>query len=82
MSDFGHYLTSNAPCCKHDVDTTDLISSGTVALAYDPLGRLHDVGASTHTRFLYDGADVIAEYDGNNTLLQVAPNISSQFRTA
>jgi RHS repeat-associated protein len=37
-----------------------LISASGVTLSYDPAGRLHQIG--TTTRFLYDGADVIAEY--------------------
>jgi YD repeat-containing protein len=44
-------------------------SSNGAALTYDPLGRLFQVtlGAST-TRFLYDGDDLVAEYDGSNTM--------------
>jgi hypothetical protein len=34
-------------------------------LSYDALGPLHDVGASSHSGFLYDGTDVIEEYDGS-----------------
>jgi hypothetical protein len=37
---------------------------------YDPLGRLHRVIGSSTTRFLYDGMDAIAEYDGSNSLLR------------
>ena len=38
-------------------------------LAYDPLGRLHETtGAGATTRFLYDGTDMIAEYNGSNAL--------------
>lgn len=38
----------------------------TVNLAYDPVGRLWEVSGATTTRFLYDGADLIAEYDPAN----------------
>jgi RHS repeat-associated protein len=42
---------------------------GGATLAYDPLGRLHQtVGAGATTRFLYDGTDMIAEYNGSNAL--------------
>jgi RHS repeat-associated protein len=42
-------------------------------LRYDPLGRLYETygsaslpgGATGYTRFLYDGSDLVAEYDGN-----------------
>ena len=41
-------------------------------MKYDPLGRLYEIaitGGAT-TRFLYDGANVIAEYNGSNSLLR------------
>jgi len=40
-----------------------------VTLGYDPLGRLYSVasGGST-TRFLWDGDDLVAEYNGSNVL--------------
>jgi RHS repeat-associated protein len=43
---------------------------GAVALSYDPAGRLYQTaqtGGGT-TRFLYDGANLAAEYDGSNVL--------------
>jgi YD repeat-containing protein len=44
-------------------------SGGSAAtLAYDPMGRLREIAGGTTTRFLYDGAQAIAEYDGSNTL--------------
>ena len=40
-------------------------------LAYDPLGRLaQTVGAGVTTRFAYDGADLIAEYNASGTMLR------------
>jgi hypothetical protein len=42
---------------------------GGATLAYDPLLRLYEtVGGGTTTRFGYDGLNLIAEYDGANTL--------------
>jgi RHS repeat-associated protein len=42
---------------------------GTSAMVYDPLGRLARIdGTSTTTRFLYDGTDIVAEYDGAGAL--------------
>lgn len=42
---------------------------GGAALAYDPLGRLYQtVKSPTTTRFLYDGIDLIGEYDGSNAV--------------
>ncbi len=44
-------------------------SSPSVALAYDPALRLYQVaGGSGTTRFAYDGANAIAEYDSSNAL--------------
>jgi RHS repeat-associated protein len=41
-------------------------------LRYDPLGRLYEVvGSNTGTRrFLYDGDELVAEYNGSGTLLR------------
>ncbi len=39
-------------------------------LGYDPLGRLYETVGSGTTRFLYDGDELIAEYDGSGTLLR------------
>lgn len=42
---------------------------GGATLAYDPLGRLYQTAKSpTTTRFLYDGIDLIGEYDGSNAV--------------
>ncbi len=43
------------------------------SFAYDALGRLREASAaSVTTRFLYDGAQAIAEYDESNTLVRRA----------
>ena len=41
---------------------------GGATLAYDPLGRLYQTAKSATTRFLYDGIDLIGEYDGSNAV--------------
>ena len=48
----------------------NLLKSGPgTTLAYDPLGRLYQtVKSPTTTRFLYDGVDLIGEYDGSNVV--------------
>jgi len=39
------------------------------SLSYDPMGRLWQVtGATTNTRFVYDGDELVAEYDSYGTL--------------
>ena len=42
-----------------------------MTLAYDPLGRLSSVTTSGGTRRLvYDGLDLVAEYDGGGAMLR------------
>jgi RHS repeat-associated protein len=54
-----------------DADGRLLSAPGGVSFSYDPLGRLFQVvsGGAT-TRFLYDGATVIAELDGAGNVLR------------
>jgi len=44
--------------------------SGSVTLAYDAAGRLREYGGTSTTRFVYDGADLIAEYDTSGNVLR------------
>jgi RHS repeat-associated protein len=46
--------------------------TGDVSLTYDPAGRLYQTAqvSGATTRFLYDGANLIGEYDASNTLLR------------
>jgi RHS repeat-associated protein len=41
---------------------------GSNALTYDPAMRLYQLAGASTTRFLYDGINMIAEYDGTNAL--------------
>lgn len=41
-----------------------------VTLSYDPLGRLYQTAGTATTRFAYDGADLIGEYNTAGTLLR------------
>jgi YD repeat-containing protein len=43
---------------------------GAGAITYDPAMRLYQLAGSGTTRFLYDGNDLVAEYDGAGTLLR------------
>ncbi|MEM9572723.1 MAG: RHS repeat-associated core domain-containing protein [Pseudomonadota bacterium] len=48
-----------------------LTSAAGATLAYDPASRLHQVSASgVTTKFLYDGASLIAEYNSSGTVLR------------
>lgn len=43
-----------------------MVSAGTPTLSYDPAGRLSQTTGSATKQFLYDGSDVIAEYDNTS----------------
>jgi hypothetical protein len=43
-------------------------ASPTTSLAYDPALRLYQVTGASTTRFAYDGANMLAEYNGSNAL--------------
>ncbi|PXA79209.1 hypothetical protein DMC25_21860 [Caulobacter sp. D4A] len=45
-------------------------SAPAASLTYDPLARLASVAGAATTRFLYDGSDIIAEYDAGGALLR------------
>jgi RHS repeat-associated protein len=63
------YSTSYA----YDAENRLVSASGTenAALVYDPLGRLFQVSsAAGTTQFLYDGDELVAEYNGSGTLLR------------
>ena len=46
------------------------IGGQAVSLRYDPMGRLYQVTGATTTRFLYDGDELVAEYDAGGTMLK------------
>jgi RHS repeat-associated protein len=50
----------------------NLMSSapGALAMLYDPAGRLYQMTGAAMTRFLYDGTDLVAEYDGSGNVLK------------
>jgi RHS repeat-associated protein len=56
----------------YDVENRLITASGghSATLTYDPLGRLFQVvSGSTTTQFLYDGDQLVAEYDGSSGAL-------------
>jgi RHS repeat-associated protein len=69
--------TSAPVTYAYDVENRLVSASGAdnVTLSYDPLGRLYQtVDASrpapeNTTRFLYDGDELVAEYDGGNNMV-------------
>jgi len=67
----GNLTSDGTGSYVYDVENR-LISKGALALTYDPLGRLYQTsgGASSTTRFLYDGDELVAEYGTSGTVLR------------
>lgn len=63
----GNLTGDGATTYAYDVENRLVSAAGAknAALRYDPLGRLYEtVGGGVTTRFLYDGDELVAEYDG------------------
>jgi RHS repeat-associated protein len=62
----GNLTSDGSSTFVYDIENRLVSASGakTAALTYDPMGRLFQVtGSSTNNRFLYDGDELVAEYD-------------------
>jgi len=71
----GNLTVDGSQAYVYDVENRLVSRSGggtSATLRYDPLGRLYEVvgSATGTTRFLYDGNDLVAEYNGAGTLLR------------
>jgi RHS repeat-associated protein len=65
----GNLSSFGANLYTYTVENRLVTGPGGAAFQYDPTGRLYQSSKSgLTTRFLYDGADLIAEYDGANLL--------------
>lgn len=67
----GNLTSDGATNYTYDVENRVVSAAGAHAatLTYDPLGRLFQVAtASATTQFLYDGDQMVAEYNGSGTL--------------
>ena len=67
----GNLATDSANTFVYDIENRLVTRSGgaSATLRYDPLGRLHEVVSGGNTRrFLYDGSDLVAEYNASGTL--------------
>ena len=68
----GNLTSDGSTSYIYDVENRLVSLSGakTATLRYDPLGRLYEVGGAGAgvTRFLHDGDELVAEYDGINNL--------------
>jgi RHS repeat-associated protein len=70
----GNLTSDGANSFVYDVENRLVSRTGaaTANLRYDPLGRLYETsgGAAGATRFLYDGDELVAEYESSGTLLR------------
>ncbi|WP_152616502.1 RHS repeat domain-containing protein [Sphingomonas sp. ERG5] len=76
----GNLTSDGTNAFAYDVENRLVTRTGptsTAALSWDPMGRLYKVSgatssptASTDTRFLYDGNELVAEYNAAGTLLK------------
>jgi RHS repeat-associated protein len=53
---------------SYDIFNRLVSGPSSATLAYDPQGRLYETAGGLTTRFLYDGAQIIGEYNGSNVL--------------
>jgi RHS repeat-associated protein len=69
----GNLTSDGSTSYVYDIENRLVGASGATnaTLRYDPLGRLYEtVGGGSTTRFLYDGDELVAEYDSAGTLLR------------
>lgn len=69
----GNLISDGSTNFVYDAENRLVSASGakSATLAYDPLGRLFQVSATSGTtQFLYDGDRLVAEYNGSDTLLR------------
>ena len=69
----GNMTSDGTNSYTYDVENRLLTASGPTAviLSYDPLGRLQQtMVGTTPTQYLYDGINLVAEYDGSGNVLR------------
>lgn len=70
----GNLTSDGSSAYVYDVENRLVSASGatSASLRYDPLGRLYETGGgpSGITRFLYDGDELVAEYNGSGSMLR------------
>ncbi|WP_158298850.1 RHS repeat domain-containing protein [Sphingomonas psychrotolerans] len=68
----GNLTSDGTTAYTYDAENRLVVTSAGASLTYDPLGRLFETyKASTGTtRFLYDGDQLTAEYDGSGNMLR------------
>lgn len=69
----GNLTSDGASVFTYDIENRLVAASGAMVagLRYDPLGRLYETtGGPSTTRFLHDGDELVAEFDGAGSLLR------------
>lgn len=68
----GNLTSDGGITYSYDIENRLLSASTGAALIYDPLGRLYETNVSggSVTRFVYDGDELVAEYDAAGTMLK------------
>ncbi|WBY08219.1 hypothetical protein PIB19_01285 [Sphingomonas sp. 7/4-4] len=68
----GNLTSDGIAVYTYDAENRLVATSAGASLTYDPLGRLFQTagGAAGATRFLYDGDELVAEYNGSGSLLR------------
>jgi RHS repeat-associated protein len=69
----GNLTSDGASSFVYDAENRLVSATGvkSATLTYDPMGRLFQVSAAgSTTQFLYDGDNLVAEYNGSGTLLR------------
>lgn len=70
----GNLTTDGSTTFVYDIENRLVSASGakTAGLVWDPLGRLYETsgGSAGVTRFLYDGDELVAEYNASGALLR------------
>jgi RHS repeat-associated protein len=63
----GNLRQSGTTAYLYDIENRMVQAGSTIVLVYDPLGRLFQIsgGSAGTIRFLYDGDELVAEYDSN-----------------
>jgi RHS repeat-associated protein len=64
--------TTNLGSGAYTYTTENLMigAPNSVTMSYDPMMRLYQLNGTTSTRFLYDGSDLVAEYDTSGNVLR------------
>lgn len=67
----GNLTSDGSRSYVYDAENRLVSATGpNVSLSYDPLGRLFQTTGTSTTQFLYDGDELVAEYDGSGNLLR------------